>query len=308
MNRPSDVDVTLLAWLREGPSSGPDEVLSSAVARTRTTRQDRAWLPDIALPARFQPMNQAFKLAAVAAFALAIGIAFGPLLTRSPYVGSEPSPSPSASPSPTAAPLPLNRASGAAGTYTVTPFVGAEWAPCGPAPNPCPEASIDDTIRFTLTLPDGWTAAPFRNDIWLAGANNSGPEGAGMLLGRGGWMFSDPCEGEQADIPIGPTVDEFVDAMTTSPLLETTTPVDIELSGYPGKYFELQGPADLTDCQYFMAYTPTFYAQGASNLQPFWVVDVDGVRVVVHGSQFPETPPERVAELRAIVESLVIEP
>ena len=38
-------------------------------------------------------------------------------------------------------------------------------------------------------------------------------------------------------------------------------------------------------------------AQGSGN----------GVRVVIHGSEFPDTPPERSAELRAIVESMRID-
>ena len=39
--RPSDVDARLIAWLEEGPSNGPEEVLSRTFARARSTRQDR---------------------------------------------------------------------------------------------------------------------------------------------------------------------------------------------------------------------------------------------------------------------------
>ncbi len=79
------------------------------------------------------------------------------------------------------------------------------------------------------------------------------------------------------------------------------------LSGYPGQYLEIQAPADITDCPYYQAWAPTFYAQGPSNLWPIWILDVNGVRVVVHGSQFPGTAPERAAELRAIVDSIRID-
>jgi hypothetical protein len=167
---------------------------------------------------------------------------------------------------------------------------------------------VDDDLRFTLTVPDGWAAAPFGSDIWLASDQNSGPAGAGFAIGRGGWVYSEPCgDAEDPDMPMGPTVDEFVEALVAHPQLDATDPVDVTVGGYPGSYLELQGPADRTDCMYFQAWSPTFYAQGDNNHQPIWVIDVDGVRVVIHGSEFPGTDPERSAELRAIVESIRIE-
>jgi hypothetical protein len=245
----------------------------------------------------------------IAAAAAAIGVlaVLGGIVPRSTGPGGGDQVA-SPSPSPTASPALLHQGSLAAGDYTVTPFVRNEWAPCAPAEFTCPEAERDDAIRFTFTVPDGWAGAPLGSDIWLAVEHNSGPDGAGFLLGRGGWLYSEPCSGtEDPDIPVGPTVHDFVDALVSHPLLEVTEPVDTTLSGYPGQYLEVQAPADITSCPYYQAWDPTFYAQGASNLWPIWVLDVDGVRVVVQGSQFPGTAPERVAELRAIVESIRID-
>ena len=67
MNRPSDLDARLSAWLEEGPTNGPDEVLSRTFARARSTRQDRVWLYRLTHPTRSQPMNTLFKFAVVAA-------------------------------------------------------------------------------------------------------------------------------------------------------------------------------------------------------------------------------------------------
>jgi hypothetical protein len=194
-----------------------------------------------------------------------------------------------------------------AGTYTVAPFGGDEWAPCGQDEAPCPEAATDDDIRFTFTVPDGWAGAPFGNDIWLASEHNSGPAGGGFLIGRGGWLYSDPCATESPDVPVGPTVDDFVGAITSHPTVAETEPVDVSLGGYPGKYLEIQAPDDLTGCQYFQVWSPTHYAQGDSNLWRIWVLDVDGTRVVFQTSEFPGTDPERLEELRVIVDSLRIE-
>jgi hypothetical protein len=196
-----------------------------------------------------------------------------------------------------------------AGTYTVAPFGGVEWAPCGPTEaDPCLDSSVDDDLRFTFTVPDGWAAAPFGNDIWLASENNSGPAGAGFLIGRGGWVYSDPCDPPQdPDVPVGPTVDDFVGALTSHAAIEITDPVDATIGGYPAVYLEIQGPDDVTACPYFQVWTPTHYAQGASNLWRIWVLDVDGTRLVLQASEFPETTPERREELQAIVDSLQIE-
>jgi hypothetical protein len=247
-------------------------------------------------------MSATITLAAVAVLALGVGVTIAP---DDPDIAA---PAPSASP--TATPAPLSQM-WRAGTYTVAPFGGADWAPChGPTTkvNPCLEAPLDDDLRFTFTVPDGWAPEPFGTGIWLAAHQNSGPRGAGFGIGRGGSIYSEPCgDAEDPDTPIGPTVDEFVEALVAHPLLDATDPVDVTVGGYPGTYLELQGPADRTDCMYFQAWGPTFYAQGDSNHQPIWVVDVDGIRVVIHGSEFPDTDSARSAELRAIVESMRIE-
>ena len=207
--RPSDVDARLAAWLEEGPTSGPDEVLSRTFARARSTRQDRVWLDRIPQPTRFQMMSATISLTAVAVLALAVGVALAPDTPEvaAPAPSASPSPAPSASP-----PTQLHQGSLTPGDYTVAPFGGAEWAPCGPSEEPCPEAATDDDIRFTFTVPEGWAGAPFGSDIWLAAEHNSGPDGAGFLIGRGGWLYSDPCaESGDPDIPVGPTVDDFVE-------------------------------------------------------------------------------------------------
>jgi hypothetical protein len=75
--RPSDFDARLAAWLEEGPTSGPEEVLSKAFARARSMRQDRVWLRRIPLPMRFQTMKPMITFTAAAAVALAVALALG---------------------------------------------------------------------------------------------------------------------------------------------------------------------------------------------------------------------------------------
>jgi hypothetical protein len=110
-------------------------------------------------------------------------------------------------------------------------------------------------------------------------------------------------------------VADFVDAVAEHPILETTAPVDVELAGYSGKYFELQVPADISMCDsepggppQYRPWEPGIYAQGPSHRWHQWVLDVDGVRVVVQSFDYPGTSAARRAELQAIIESIQIEP
>ena len=59
------------------------------------------------------------------------------------------------------------------------------------------------------------------------------------------WLFSDPCaDAVVPDIPVGPSVDDFVTALVEHPLLDVTDPVDVTVDGYTGKHLELQAPSD----------------------------------------------------------------
>ena len=131
-----------------------------------------------------------------------------------------------------------------------------------------------------------------------------------MIFLRGGDLYSDPCGGEPPpDIPVGPTVGDFADALADHPLLEVTTPVDVTVGGYSGKYVDLQVPSDISGCyQSYYPWEPGLYAQGPGHRWHLWILDVDGVRVVVQSTDYAGTSPQDQAELQAIVDSIQIEP
>ena len=175
----------------------------------------------------------------------------------------------------------------------------------------CTETPADDTIRFTMTTPDGWNAF----GPWVVFEDNQPPSGAGTAFIRGASLLTDPCKFGTPWIPVGPTVADFVDAVAKHPLLDTTKPVDVTLAGYSGKYFELHVPADISKCDnepggppQYRPWEPGIYAQGPSQRWHQWVLDVDGVRVVIQSFDYPGTPAARRAELQAIVDSIQILP
>ena len=223
---------------------------------------------------------------------------------------SGPTPSPSESPAPSPSPARIPDGPLAAGTYTFPPFAGPGGLCVGESSQAgCIEAGAeDDSIRITLTLPDGWTGI----EGWAvvpSVESYSPPGGAWLLFMRGGWLYSEPCGGPGPDIPTGTTVAEFVTALVDHPDLDVTSPRDVILGGFSGQYLELRAPANLTPsgCGYFV-WEPGIYAQGPNDLWRIWVLDVDGVRVVVRADSFPGTSPQVQAQLAAIVDSIQIEP
>jgi hypothetical protein len=196
----------------------------------------------------------------------------------------------------------------AAGTYRI-----AQWdTGCGARQPGCSPSPAHDAVRMTLTVPDGWAGVGNGASIWLSAKLMEAPDGAGLTVGRGAWLLSDPCTKAQhavaPDVAVGPSVDDFANALADHPLLDVTDPVDVTLAGYSGKYVDLQVPADISMCEVYRPFDPGIYAQGPSHQWHLWILDVDGLRFVVQSTDYAGTSAQHQAELKAIVESIKIEP
>jgi len=274
------------------------------------TPQRRAWWPAW----RLREMNNYAKFAIAAAAVVVIAILGIYLLPRSEGVaGPGPSSSPAPSASPSASPGVLRDAPLPAGIYEIDQQAGSDSWLCQTVTPQC-----RNTVRVTLSLPDGWSGIG-PDSVWLASEQNAAPDGAGLLFTNGAPLHADPCVRPDAlasdgttivpDIPVGPTVDDFATALANHRLLDTTTPVDVTLAGYSGKYMDLQVPADITACPTsYWPWEPGLYAQGPSQRWHLWILDVAGQRVVVQSTDYAGTSPQRRAELQAIVDSLQIRP
>ncbi len=175
-------------------------------------------------------------------------------------------------------------------------------------PSGCAELP-DDSIRLTFNVPEGWEANP--GIPLLASANNGPQDGAIITFVRGGWLFSEPCRDADAvpDIPVGPTADDFANAIANHPKLDATTPVPVTLGGYSGKYLDIQAPSDISGCvENYRPWEPGIYAQGPGHRWHLWILDVDGVRVVVQSMDYAGTSAQHRADVQAIVDSIQIQP
>jgi hypothetical protein len=162
-----------------------------------------------------------------------------------------------------------------------------------------------------ITVPRGWEAA-FDGTVLMPSPPGSteGPDGSGFAIGWTGLsagLHSDPCLPEAhgtPDIPIGPTVEEFIDAVVARPSLRVSQPLDVELGGYPGRFLTITSPSDISGCADWRPWEPGFPAQGPDNLWGIWAIDVEGLRIILVAEEFPDTPEEDKAALRSIVESV----
>ena len=241
--------------------------------------------------------------------------------TGQPPAGGSASPSlaaPSVSTTPTASP-PNPAASPptalvregplAAGTYRM-PLWDTHCSERQPGCLPSP---AHDAVQVTLTVPDGWAGLTgVLSSIWLDEIGNGPPDGAGLLFGRGAWLVSDPCTKANhfipPDVAVGPSVDDFANALADHPLLDVTDPVDVTLAGHSGKYVDLQVPADISMCEVYRPFDPGIFAQGPSHRWHLWIIDVDGLRYVIQSTDYAGTSAKHQAELKAIVESIRFEP
>ena len=128
------------------------------------------------------------------------------------------------------------------------------------------------TLRVTFRVPDGWGA-------WTYGVVDT-EEGGEPPAGRGVGFW-----------------------------------IEVTLAGYHGKQMQLQVPPtiEFSDCWHSEFHSCTAlpsggrYHQGPGQYDRLWIIDVDGVRLVIHAAFFPTTSPEDRAELLQIVESVRIE-
>jgi hypothetical protein len=295
----------VVSWLREDAHENAGRVLLAALNEIDHTQQRRSWWPAW----RFSDMNNVAKvLVAAAAVVVVAVVAINLLPGGGSGTGSVP-PSPSPSPSPSLSPTPQPTAS----------LVAHELMPFGPRGfgDPDPRAA---SITFTFDAPASWEPFGLGGSdpgpgealgVWTDG--NGPPDGATLAFYRGSGLFSDPCLTEEeadaeADVPLGPTVDDLVTALVDHPSLDVTSPVDVTLAGYSGKYLDLQVPDDISACAYYRPMDVHIYAQGPGQRWHMWVLDVGGVRVLVETNDYAGTPAQRLAEEQAMIDSLEITP
>jgi hypothetical protein len=290
-----DLDRQLSDFLRDGPTELPYESFDAVRDRTEQTGQ---WV--VIGPWRIPDMNKNVTIGLGAAVVV-VAIFIGAQLFGSPSggFGSQPTPSPD----PTATPA-----------QSVAEPSSSVAAGLPEGPHLLSEAT-DGGVPITVTIAaPAWEGDPGIGFLqWNEGADP--PDGAGMIAfqSREYYVYGDPCHWPttRPDTP-ATTVDELVDALANQASREASAPEDITVDGNTGKkiILDMADDVDIDACdepEYPLFGVPgddlARYSQGSGQIEELWIVDVDGLIVVLDGLYYTDTPQNAVDEVRAILAS-----
>lgn len=186
-----------------------------------------------------------------------------------------------------------------------------------------PDLDSSTSLRVTWEiLAEGWTS-------WIGAAKFSDAGHTGVSITTVSNLVSDGCRDHAwADPPVGSSVDDLATALTDlAPFKVTSPPESVDIYGYSGKHLELTVPKDqpisedgnFIGCdegslKSWVAAIDTepgdaYYGYtGPGYTEEFWILDVEGTRLMLVAERSPGSPREDVEELRTILDSIRIEP
>jgi hypothetical protein len=145
----------------------------------------------------------------------------------------------------------------------------------------------------TFEVPVGWVACsnlPVEPAVCMRG----NPNESGVTFQVVVNVVAEPCGEELRDPPVGPSVDDLVSAISELRGFEATPPVDVTISGYRGKQFELTAPSDATCPLRTWANSGRINGVGGGEVNLLRVIDVAGTRLMIAGAIHSEADRLRV--------------
>jgi len=185
-----------------------------------------------------------------------------------------------------------------------------------------PDSNDSTPLRVVYGVPvEGWSS-------WFGAVKSSGDEHVAVSITTVTNLVRHGCRDHSpADPPVGSTVDDLAAALADlAPFRVTSPPEDVTIYGYSGKHLELTVP-DLPvggnphDLRFIGCVDGDLYSwisppnEGAFNgytdsgyREEFWILDVEGTRLMIVAHRSAGAPREDLPELRAILDSIRIEP
>jgi hypothetical protein len=166
-------------------------------------------------------------------------------------------------------------------------------------------------VELTFDVPAGWLSCSIgvmEQGVCRSPAGDESGIGLAFLFVEN--VVADPCNGaDLQEPPVGPTVDDLVDAVSSLDGFEATAAEDVTVDGFPAKRLTITAP-DESSCGLFTWATPDrTNGVGRSEINDLHIVDVDGVRILISAAYFPnEVTPEDLAAAEEVVASIQIEP
>lgn len=186
-----------------------------------------------------------------------------------------------------------------------------------------PDVDPSTPLRVVYEIPaEGWSR-------WIGAAKFADDGHVGVSITTVTNLVSHGCRDHSwADPPVGPSVDNLAAALADLAPFRVSPPKDVTVYGYSGKYLELTVPnlpvedqgddRRFTTCmggdlKSWVAAIDTepgdaYYGYtGPGYTEEFWILDVEGTRLMIVAGRSPDSPRKDLAEQRAILDSIRIE-
>lgn len=279
--------------LDEAPARARAGLLDQVLAQTRITPQlgPRPWWqgPPLGRPALPRPLK--FALVGVLVVMLGSGLALvgGRLADRGSLVGASPEPTPRLAPA-------------------------DAWPPLEPGV----PYYIDAPVRVTFSVPAGWTYS-FTNPAGSFVRNEQNTAGVGWFVTKN--LYRDPCHwlNGPLDPPLGPGVDDLVNALLKLPGFVVGGPVPAIVGGLPATSLNLMQTVSTSDCDEGLvpdgrevaqvkvwSETPNGGVESFGGTSTVRVLSVGGTRLMVISSPILDTG-STASEVEAILRSMRFE-
>ena len=132
-------------------------------------------------------------------------------------------------------------------------------------------------------------------------------------------LVTEGCTDHSAQSPVvGPTVDDLATALSElAPFELIEEPGDVTMAGFGGKHLVWTVPDALvfTEClgdevKSWIApsLSYAFYGYSPGLIEEFWILDVEGARLMISTLRYADASQADVDELQAVLDSIVIEP
>jgi hypothetical protein len=194
-----------------------------------------------------------------------------------------------------------------------------------------PDYNTSTPLRVTFTVPtEGWLAwTGTYKDIHDEDVNNEDDvvprERISINIVEVRNLTVDGCRDHSLRTPpVGPSVDDLADALQGLPPFEVISPAtDVSAYGYRGKHLVLRIPEDMvaTDARFegcigalrswwapVMGESAYFGYVRSGDTEEYWILDVEGTRLVISVLTAAGTSRELVSEKQAVLDSVVIVP
>jgi hypothetical protein len=169
------------------------------------------------------------------------------------------------------------------------------------------------TVPFEVTVPAGWETGDGAN-LFKDDPNHPEDGAVFLVFWPGDHVPTDACAWRGTLIRVGPTAEDFADAMTAQTSALSTTPVEVVVGDYSGLEFDhsVASGVDITSCDggKFCVHSDRAQECGRWYSDPgeretYRVVDLDGERAMIAVGQFYESiDPALIEEARAVFDSI----